>query len=127
MPSKLNQFIVLLRVSSLLYGLIALGSAALLLLFPLLKISPSSEDGIVLILMAILMSIMSVGIIIFNEVVINSLKKGRFWAWIAGVCISGLYIPSIFLPLGIFMLLALIDDEMRGFCAKKPKAPISID
>lgn len=122
MPPKLRQFIISLRVSSGIYALIAIGATLLCCLLPLLDVDMGSEDGIVMIIMGIIMAIMSIGIVIFNEFIIHFIKKGAFWAWVAGLCMAGLYIPSIFLPLGIFMLLGLIDPETNEFCKRKKSA-----
>lgn len=115
MPAKLKQFIIPLRISSVIYALIGIIVAAVVLFVP----SESNSERIVMIVFGGTMFLVSFGIIVFNEIVIAHLKKGKFWAWIAGICISGLYIPSIFLLLGIFMLRALIDNETKAFCAKK--------
>ena len=50
-----------------------------------------------------------------------ALKNGKYWAWIAGICIAGLYIPSAFFVLGIIMLIGLLEDDVKNFCAKKDK------
>lgn len=32
------------------------------------------------------------------EFVIHGLRRRKFWAWVAGLCIFGLYLPSFFFP-----------------------------
>lgn len=43
------------------------------------------------------------------ELVAHGLRKRRFWAWVAGLCIFGVYLPSLFLPLGALGLWGLLD------------------
>jgi len=46
--------------------------------------------------------------------VCTALRRRQFWAWVAGLCISGLYIPSLFLPLGVMGLVGLLDPASRA-------------
>jgi hypothetical protein len=55
-------------------------------------------------------------LIVLIEIIIVYLKKGKKWAWIAAICFCFLYIPSIYLPFGIFMIIGLIDRDVREFC-----------
>ena len=50
---------------------------------------------------------------IFVEYVTKELKKNKFWAWIVAIIISGIYIPSIFIILGIIGLLGLVHKNTR--------------
>ena len=47
------------------------------------------------------------------EVVVYGLHRRKFWAWVAGLCIFGLYLPSLFLPLGALGLWGLLDADTR--------------
>ena len=58
------------------------------------------------------------------EVVIWNIKKGKNWAWITGLCIAGIYIPSGFLPLGIIALLGLLDPHAKAFCSDRPPTDV---
>jgi hypothetical protein len=42
------------------------------------------------------LALVSIGIGVFVEIVINGLKKNKFWAWIAGLILCGGYVPSLF-------------------------------
>jgi hypothetical protein len=55
-----------------------------------------------------------VGFAVFIEIVARALNRRRFWAWVAGLCVSGLYIPSLFLPLGVMGLIGLLDPASRA-------------
>jgi Short C-terminal domain len=43
-------------------------------------------------------------------VVAAGLQKRRFWAWVAGLCVFGLCLTSVLLPLGVFGLWGLLDS-----------------
>jgi len=47
------------------------------------------------------------------EVVAYGIRKRRFWAWIAGLIIFGIYLPSLFLPLGVLGLWGLLAASSR--------------
>lgn len=44
------------------------------------------------------------------EFVVYGLHRRKFWAWVAGLCIFGIYLPSLFLPLGALGLWGLLDN-----------------
>lgn len=48
------------------------------------------------------------------EVVAHGIRRRKFWAWVAGLCIFGLYLPSLFLPLGALGLWGLLDAGSRA-------------
>lgn len=47
------------------------------------------------------------------EVVVWGLKRGRFWAWVAGLILSSIFVFSIFLPLGVMGLVGLLEEPTR--------------
>jgi hypothetical protein len=47
------------------------------------------------------------------ELVVVGLRRRRFWAWIAGLCVFSMYLPSVFLPLGFLGLWGLLDEGSR--------------
>lgn len=106
MPSKLWLAIVCFRISALIY--LGLG----FLVFALL----ADEQPAVGVFGAILCCGFGIGI----EVVIWGLRQLRFWAWIAGLCLCGLYVPSLFMPLGALALWGLLDnDSLVAFGVRK--------
>ena len=56
-------------------------------------------------------AVLFIGFGIFIEYVIKELKEYKYWAWIAGIIISALY---IFALLGIFSLIGLLQEETRN-------------
>lgn len=58
--------------------------------------------------------LLALGFAVAIEVVVRGLIRRKFWAWIAGLCLSGLYVPSLFLPLGVMGLIGLLDPTSRA-------------
>lgn len=63
-----------------------------------------------------------VAIVAGIECVVSGLSRGRLWAWIAGLCIFGLHVPSLFLPLGVLGLWGLLDGGSRAECGVGQRA-----
>lgn len=47
------------------------------------------------------------------EVVAYGIHKRRFWGWIVGLIVFGIYTPSLFFPLGILGLSGLLASGSR--------------
>ena len=47
------------------------------------------------------------------ELVAYGIHRRGFWAWIAGLCIFAVYVPSLFFPLGVLGLWGLLDGGSR--------------
>ncbi|WP_144053691.1 hypothetical protein [Baaleninema simplex] len=47
------------------------------------------------------------------EFIRRGLKRRKFWAWVAGIGIFALYIPSLFFPLGALGMWGLLDKGSR--------------
>lgn len=47
------------------------------------------------------------------ELVVNGLHRERFWAWVAGLILSSVFVCSIFLPLGVMGLIGLLEEPTR--------------
>jgi hypothetical protein len=49
--------------------------------------------------------------------------EGKYWAWVAGIIVSGMQVLSIFFPLGIMGLMGLLNSKTRqAFNAAADKA-----
>jgi hypothetical protein len=60
------------------------------------------------------------------EVIAYGVARRWLWAWIVGVCVFCLYVPSIFMPLGILGLWGLLHPDSRalfGIEARRRDAP----
>ena len=106
MNPKLNKTIIILHISAVIYFL--LGIAFLTILPKYVYIAGAS-----------FVALFSIGIGVFVEIVVNGLKNNKFWAWVAGLIICGLYVPSFFIILGIIGLIGLLDKDVRKDFLKK--------
>ena len=48
------------------------------------------------------------------ELVAFGLYRRKFWAWVAGLCIFGLFLPTVFFVLGALGLWGLLDPRSRA-------------
>jgi len=102
---RLGMAIVCLHISAILYLLIGL------LAFPLLTaLDESGEATPTALFLLLTCPAMVVGI----EAVVYGLRRRKFWAWVVGIILFGLYVPSLFLPLGAFGLWGLLDEGSRA-------------
>ena len=124
MNSKLRPTIVVLHISAVLYFLVAVGLIAAVLGMNFLA-SPGEIEAIELTIFTIafiIAAVLCVAIGIFVEVVIKALQNKKSWAWVAAFILCILYIPSIFIVLGIIGVLGLLDkDVQKDFLKKKNK------
>ena len=96
MNPKLRKTIISLRILSVVNFVI--GGIVLLLSF-----------GFMIFVFPIAAFIIGYGV--FIELIIKDLKQKKYWAWVAGVVVSGLAIPSILFIPGIVGLIGLLDTQ----------------
>jgi hypothetical protein len=111
---RIRLTILALRISEGLYVLIGL-------CFPIFIISFPEAQEQYPIWIGICTGLFSVGFAVFVEIVVRALNRRKFWGWVAGLCLSGLYIPSLFLPLGVMGLVGLLDPASRAAFGVGPK------
>jgi hypothetical protein len=90
---------ICLHISAVLYLLAGL-------LFPVLLADEQTGVGMAF---AVILLVVCLAIVVGIEIVAYGLHRRRYWAWIAGLCIFGLYLPSLFFPLGALGLWGLLD------------------
>jgi hypothetical protein len=78
-------------------------------------------------LLGIVMLAVCLAIVIGIEFVKNGLRKRKFWAWVAGLCIFGIYLPSLFFPLGALGLWGLLDEGSRSEFGVSGKTRVTAD
>lgn len=95
-----------LHISAVLYLLIGVGFFVLFMAMP---------EGTMLLQvpLAVGMLVFCLILVVGIEFVVAGLHRRRFWAWVAGLCIFGIYVPSAFLPLGALGLWGLLDAGSR--------------
>jgi hypothetical protein len=83
----------------------------LLISWLLLALDTKMDEAMPIVLLLLFLCLaMAAGI----EVVAYGLRLRKFWAWVLGIVIFGLYLPSLFLPLGAFGLWGLLDEGSRA-------------
>ncbi|HLE03353.1 MAG TPA: hypothetical protein VI729_01900 [Anaerolineales bacterium] len=113
--NRIRLTIVAFRISEGIYGLIAL-------CLPLFTISFQEVREQYPIWISVCTGLLGFGFAVFIEIVVRALNRRKFWAWVAGLCLSGLYIPSLFLPLGVMGLIGLLDPASRAEFGVGPKS-----
>ena len=48
------------------------------------------------------------------EIAAMGIRRRRFWGWVLSLILFGLYVPSLFMPLGAFGLWGLLDAGSRA-------------
>lgn len=102
MNSKVNLAILGIRISTIIYYLIILGCL----------VSTFFVSGVDLVLPIVLATI-TLPFVIFLEILIIHIRKRKYWAWIAGLIVGGLYIPSLFFPFGAMIFIGLLTNASR--------------
>ena len=98
-----------LRISSVLFLILGIFFVPIFLFFDYFFI-----DDFMFSFWTYFLLILILGMIVFIEVVIASLKKQKKWSWFAALVICGIYIPSAFIILGIIGILPLLKEEVKN-------------
>lgn len=101
---KIGLATISLHISAALYVIVGL------LLFPLFMSDDETGLGLSF---AIVMLLLCLALASGIEFVVFGLHRRKFWAWVVGLCIFGIYTPSLFLPLGALGLWGLLDSGSR--------------
>ena len=97
--------IVCLRISTIPYA-----ALAALLALRLITVGESSDWT----RLAICVIVFCVAMVVGIELLVAGLRGKEFWAWVVGLVLFGLYVPSPFLPLGALGLWGLLDEGTRA-------------
>lgn len=124
MRDKIIFATVSLHISAFLYFLTGLGMMALFAFLipferqtsemPQRQALATGHQNYAELCIGLFMFLFCLALVFGIEVVAYGLERRKFWAWIAGLCIFGLYVPSLFLPLGAFGLWGLLDEGSRA-------------
>lgn len=106
MNNRINKALVRLHISALLYVLLGLG---FYFLFSLL-----AEGDREAMAAGVVIAIVCCALAVVVEIIAWEIRRRYYWAWIAGVGTFALYVPSIFMPLGILGVWWLMDDRSRA-------------
>ena len=108
MNQELKKTVVCFHIIAGIYALLAVGFLGLYVLFSVAGGVGANSSSI-----SFIAAIMSLGIVVFVEWVVRGLKERKYWAWISGIVISAICIPSILIVLGIIGLIGLADENTR--------------
>jgi hypothetical protein len=97
--------IVCLHISAAAYVLVGL---FLLVLPRFVETSEAYGSGL-----AVFLLLLCLALAVAVEIPAFGLKKRRNWAWIAALIVCGIYVPSLFLPLGALGLWGLLSSGSR--------------
>ena len=89
---KILISIVCLQISAALYAVVGLVLCAILVL---------NEDNEYRLPIAAGSGVFCLMLIAGIQLIVFGLSRRKFWAWVAGLCVLGAYVPSMFLPLGL--------------------------
>jgi hypothetical protein len=101
MRHKIGLATTCLHISAVLYLIVGV------LMFPLFMADDDTGLGLPF---AVGMFVFCLALIAGIEFVVYGLHRRKFWAWVAGLCIFGVYAPSLFFPLGVLGLWGLLDS-----------------
>lgn len=105
MKDRVSMASVCLHISAVLYAILGfLALAALVIPEVRLEVEP---------VVSVALLILCFVLIVVIEVVAKGLRRRRYWAWVAGLCIFAIYLPSLFLPLGALGLWGLLSPGSR--------------
>ncbi|HUP22797.1 MAG TPA: hypothetical protein VNB06_07640 [Thermoanaerobaculia bacterium] len=112
-PGRLRLATTALTVSAAIYGVLGLALVVLVAITGLPTFSDPGEKGVLLgtgavwVLFCLALAVLASG-------VAWGLRRRQTWAWIAGLCLFAIYVPSLFLPLGVMGLWGLLDPSTRA-------------
>jgi hypothetical protein len=118
---RLGMAIRCLHISTIAYVLAAL-CILLYTIWTLMYPKATESDPIFLGLFTMFCFAMA----IVPEIAVLGIRRRRFWGWVLGLILFATFVPSIFLPLGVFGLWGLLDANSRaefGMNSKKQAEP----
>lgn len=102
MISLIKPAIICIRIASIIYLLIAV---LLVGIGFFLK-----EDMFIFILYSVLI----LPIVFWCEITILGLKKTKYWAWVSSIIMFAMFIPSLFIVIGIVGIKTMLSEPVRN-------------
>lgn len=96
----MNPALISLRIAAILYFILA----------AVITVLSFSLDKVFALLF---MSLVGIGMGFLMLKIRSGLIAGKYWAWVAGLIISGMQVFSLFFPLGIMGLIGLLNTKTR--------------
>ncbi|WP_205410165.1 hypothetical protein [Acetivibrio cellulolyticus] len=102
MINLIKPAIICIRIASIIYFLIAV----LLVVFGFFL----KED----LLIFILYSVFILPMVFWCEITILGLKKTKYWAWVSSIIMFAIFIPSLFIIMGIIGIKTMLSEPVRN-------------
>ncbi len=120
MPPRLKMTLISFHISAVLYVLLGVGYGFFFARFPqAMELSPSFG-----LMMGVSVGVVCVLLAAGIEVVVAGLKQRKYWAWITGLVLCALFIPSCWFTVpGGLALWGLLDPETRAAFVPSPGGP----
>jgi len=118
MPKKLNKTLLSLTILGILNYLAVFVSVSLLIALLHESGGSGNQETIGQIISTMFLIIFAIFFGTFMFIIKRSLKKGKYWAWIAGIIVSGLMCTNITIVFGIPSLMGLLAKETKDFINK---------
>ncbi len=115
MPKKLKRSLFCLKILFIIYFLLGFGLTS----YGTLLIGSNEEQLLESAFVLFFGGIIMIAFSFLFYIVKKKLEQRKYWAWIAGIIISGLMSFNIFLFLGIPCLLGLASRETQGYFSKE--------
>lgn len=122
LTKKLSLVTIPLRLSTIAYGFVAAG-AFIFLIATLGMGAPMYADAAEAFIMTFTWAfvlIFSIGLMVLIEQSSKAIMEGKFWGWVTAIILSALYLPSIFVLLGIPLLIGLLSEPVKVHCKVQP-------
>ncbi|MCB9062782.1 MAG: hypothetical protein H6622_14770 [Halobacteriovoraceae bacterium] len=123
MPKSLNITIILFKIMSYFYSIFSI----LIIVFGIFSNNGHNFNAFNLITFIVLGIFLFAFAILYSKVSL-ALKEGKYWAWITGIILSGLMLPSLLIVIGIPCLIGLLDKNSKKYCEQEelPKQVLNV-
>jgi hypothetical protein len=111
MPGKLRMTVICFHISAVLYVVLGILLLVIFASFPLSDLQIPNRFWLTY---GIISCLLCIALAIGVEIVVWGLTKLKYWAWIVGIMICGLYVTSLFIILGGLGLWGLLDTGTQA-------------
>lgn len=112
-PKEMNKTLIIFRIIYVAHFIFSL--LLFFLLFLTFVVSDPNGEFRQVAIVSFVLSLVFLFLGILYYKVCSGLKSGKFWAWIAGIILSGMWCPSIFFFIGIPALWGLVCKNTRTY------------
>ncbi len=113
MNKKLKAAIVSLRISQVIYILVAAG-----LIWAGFSFKAEPEPDMARVTTVFVIALFAIPIVALIEFIVRGLQAHKFWAWVLAISLGGIYFFSLFFPLGAVILWGVLSRESKELFIK---------